>query len=90
MQIEVSRVGNQCLPLNFRYAPDDPGERPAFVVPHQPRIAWMLWFVSMSPVFLEWFERLLVRLAEGSPAVTATLARPPPAGAGPLRLRVSL
>jgi len=50
----------------------------------------MLWLVPMAPVFLEWLERFTERILEGSPAVTALLAKPPFADQPPrmLRLRV--
>jgi hypothetical protein len=78
------------VPIDFRYAPDDPAQAPAFIVPHQPRVDWMLWFVPMSPVFLEWFERFLDRLVAGSPAVTGLLAQPPFGDQPPRQLRVSV
>jgi uncharacterized membrane protein YphA (DoxX/SURF4 family) len=88
LQIEASADGVRWQPLDFRYRPDDPAQAPAFIVPHQPRLDWMLWFVPMNPLFLDLFERFLIRLQEGAPAVTALLASPPN-GDEPLRqLRV--
>jgi len=90
IQIDASLDGEHWVPIDFRYAPDDPAERPPFIVPHQPRVDWMLWFVPIAPVFLDWLERFTERIVEGSPAVTALLAKPPFADEPPrmLRLRV--
>ena len=90
MQVEASLDREHWVPIDFRYAPDDPSQAPAFIVPHQPRVDWMLWFVPMSPVFLDWFERFLDRLVAGSPSVTALLAQPPFAEKPPQMLRVSV
>jgi hypothetical protein len=90
VQIEASADGEQWTPLDFRYRPDDPRQAPAFIIPHQPRLDWMLWFVPMNPAFLDLFDRFLVRLTEGSPTVTALLAHPPLEQGPPrlLRMRV--
>jgi len=88
--IEASSDGVDWQPLDFRYRPDDPAQSPAFIVPHQPRLDWMLWFVPRNPLFLDLFERFLLRLREGSPAVTALLVRPPTGEEPPGWLRVRL
>ena len=88
VQIEASLDGEHWEPLDFRYRPDDPAQAPAFIIPHQPRLDWMLWFVPMNPVFLDLFERFLIRLTEGSAPVTALLARPPLGAEPPRLLRV--
>ncbi len=89
VQVEASLDGERWVPIDFRYAPDDPAQAPTFVVPHQPRVDWMLWFVPMSPVFLDWLERFLDRLVAGSPPVTGLLAQPPFGDQPPRQLRVS-
>lgn len=88
VQIEASADGEHWTPLDFRYRPDDPAQAPAFIVPRQPRLDWMLWFVPMNPAFLDLFDRFLVRLTEGSPPVTALLAHPPLEQGPPRLLRV--
>ena len=90
IQIEGSLNGREWRPYRFRFRPEDPAEAPAFVVPHQPRLDWMLWFVPMSPLFMDWFERFLRRLLEGSPAVVGQLADAPFGDRAPRMLRVSL
>lgn len=88
VQVEASADGETWVPLDFRYRPDALDQAPAFIVPHQPRLDWMLWFVPTNPVFLDLFDRFLVRLMEGSPAVTALLAHPPLESGPPRLLRV--
>ena len=73
----------------FRYKPQNLAERPKFIVPHQPRLDWMIWFVP--PKFdsqIYWFKLFLRRLSQGSPQVLALLRDDPFAGAPPPYLRV--
>lgn len=90
LQIDVSADGERWEPLDFRYRPDEVSQTPVFVVPHHPRVDWTLWFVPMNPIFMDWFERFLERVLEGSPSVTALLARAPLDGASPRMLRVQV
>ncbi len=88
--IEASADGQNWQPLDFRYRPDDPAQAPAFIIPHQPRLDWMLWFVPRNPLFLELLERFLDRVRAGEPVVTALLAQPPVKGSDPLWLRLGV
>ncbi|UHD18072.1 lipase maturation factor family protein [Thiocapsa bogorovii] len=90
IQIEASPDGAQWQPLDFRYRPGDPAQAPRFIVPHQPRVDWMLWFTPMSPIFLDWLERFLDRLLEGSEPVTSLLAHPPTGAEPPRFLRLQV
>ncbi|MEA3275602.1 MAG: lipase maturation factor family protein [Pseudomonadota bacterium] len=90
VQIEGSLDGEDWRPYAFRFRPEDPAEAPAFVVPHQPRLDWMIWFVPMSPAFMDLFERFLQRLLEGSPPVAGLLADTPFGDRPPRMLRVSV
>ncbi len=85
LQIEGSLDGKEWRPYAFRYLPGDLANIAPFIVPHHPRIDWMMWFVPKGPVFLDWFERFLVRLLEGAPPVTALL-REAPFGEQPARM----
>jgi hypothetical protein len=77
VQIEASLDGEHWVPIDFRYAPDDPRAITGFIVPHQPRVDWALWFVPKGPHFLDWFERFQHGLLAGSPEIKALLAQPP-------------
>ncbi len=89
--IEGSRDGKHWREYSFDYQPGDPARRPPFVVPHQPRLDWMLWFVwDRDPMSLTWFERFGERLLENAPPVTALLAKNPFPGEPPRYLRITL
>jgi len=89
--IQGSRDGKHWREYHFRYKPGDPARRPPFVVPHQPRLDWMLWFVwQRDPMSLAWFERFAQRLLENAPPVTALLEENPFPGEPPRYLRVTL
>ena len=74
---------------NLRWKPGPPTRRPAFVSPHQPRLDWQFWFAALDPRGDGyWLSRLLVRLLEDEPSVTALMGeRPFPAGGRPRYLR---
>ena len=74
LQIEGSNDGEIWKPYIFRYKPGPLESAPPFIVPHQPRLDWMIWFVPpQSSNMGGWFERLLYRLWQNEPAVTALL-----------------
>lgn len=88
--IEGSMDGETWKPYRFRYWPVAVDEMPAFAVPHQPRVDWMMWFVPISPVFMDWFERFLHRLLEGSPPVVGLLETAPFTDQTPRMLRIEV
>jgi hypothetical protein len=76
--IEGSDDGQTWRAYEFKYKPGDVMRRPGFVEPHQPRLDWQMWFAALSSSeATPWFQRLLVRLLEGSPPVLGLLARNP-------------
>jgi len=89
--IEGSRDGEHWQPYVFRYRPGDPSRRPTVVIPHQPRLDWMMWFVPAGhPMNLMWLDRFLHRLLENSPPVVGLLEHNPFPYAPPMTLRVTL
>ncbi len=87
--IEGSRDGVTWHPYEFRYKPNSPEDRPAFIVPLHPRLDWMMWFVpARNPSMRRWFENFLWRLHENSPTVTGLLKHNPFPDQGPRYLRV--
>ncbi len=73
----------------FRYKPGDISKPTPFIVPHQPRLDWMIWFVP--PKFnnqMYWFKLFLRRLAKGSPEVLDLLKENPFKDKPPTYLRV--
>jgi hypothetical protein len=55
-----------------------------FIVPHQPRLDWMMWFLPLQSRRIGfWFEPLLQALRENRPAVNGLFARNPFASRAP-------
>ena len=78
LQVEGSYDGKAWQAYTFRYKPGPLDRRPPFIVPHQPRLDWSMWFVvGQSPENMFWFDQFLKRLWQGSPQVTRLLARNP-------------
>jgi hypothetical protein len=89
--IEGSEDGKTWIPYVFRYKPGDTARRPEVVIPHQPRLDWMMWFVPMGhPMNLMWLDPFLNRLLENSPAVLGLLASNPFPDRPPRYLRLGL
>jgi len=87
LRIEGSRDGVTWESYEFRYKPGALERRPPFVMPHQPRLDWMMWF--LPPQWSStgyWFEPFLQALRENRPPVTRLLARNPFQGQAPPRL----
>ena len=51
--------------LHFRYKPGNLSEAPQFVLPHQPRLDWQMWFAALGDYqHNPWFLSLLYRILE--------------------------
>jgi hypothetical protein len=89
LEIQGSNDGYNWFSYIFRYKPGPPDRRPPIILPHQPRLDWMMWFVpARDPGNLVWFDRFLHRLREGSPQVGALLKYNPFPDQPPRFLRV--
>ena len=77
LEVSGSHDGREWKPYRFRYKPDALNERPQFIIPHQPRLDWQMWFVTLHPRHVPWFEYFLVALLDNSPTVTALLQQNP-------------
>ena len=78
LQIEGSYDGKNWKAYQFKYKPGPIAQRPQFIVPHQPRLDWMIWFIPpQHPHFMNWFNRFIIRLKQGSPEVLALLKHDP-------------
>ncbi|MCP5418803.1 MAG: lipase maturation factor family protein [Chromatiaceae bacterium] len=87
--IEGSMDGNHWYGYALPWQPSAPERRPPFIVPHHPRLDWMMWFVpTQQPPGSYLLERLLHRLAQGSPQVSALFATDPFGEKPPDYLRV--
>lgn len=86
--LEGSADGRAWKTYEFKWKPGDPGRRPGWVQPHQPRLDWQMWFASLAPYQNNpWYFAFLKRLLEGSPEVRALLAYDPFPDAPPRFLR---
>ena len=87
IELEVlgSHDGKTWKPYRFWYKPDALQERPSFIIPHQPRLDWQMWFVTLHPRHVPWFGNLLMALLDNSPTVTALLQDNPFADSLPPR-----
>ncbi|WP_457668975.1 lipase maturation factor family protein [Thiolapillus sp.] len=88
--VEGSHDGKQWQEYVFRYKPQMPGRTPAFIVPHQPRLDWMMWFVpTQHPVQMYWFGEFIRGIKRGSGSILALLEKNPFPDAPPEYLRVT-
>jgi hypothetical protein len=79
IELEVlgSHDGQHWQAYHFKYKPDQLQQRPQFIIPHQPRLDWQMWFVTLHPRHVPWFGYFLEALLENSPTVTALLRHNP-------------
>jgi predicted DCC family thiol-disulfide oxidoreductase YuxK len=86
--IEGSSDGIEWREYEFRYKPGDLFRAPPWNIPHQPRLDWQMWFAALEdPQRLPWFWRLLQKLLENEPSVTALLRKNPFPEKPPVYLR---
>ena len=88
LELSGSQDGREWKPYRFRYKPGDPNERPAIVLPHQPRLDWEMWFVTQHPKYMSFFHSFLQALLDNSPTVTALLHHNPFPDQPPRYIRV--
>ena len=89
--VEGSDDGQNWKTYEFKYKPGNPGRRPGYAAPHQPRLDWQMWLAALgayteSPWFLAFAERLLA----GSTAASALLENNPFPDEPPRLLRAVL
>ncbi len=76
--VEGSDDGINWRAYEFKYKPGDVHRPPAFVAPHQPRLDWQMWFAALGDYRQNpWFVNFCLRLLQGSPEVSALLAKNP-------------
>jgi predicted DCC family thiol-disulfide oxidoreductase YuxK len=76
--IEGSNDGVGWREYEFRYKPGDVAGAPHWLIPHQPRLDWQMWFAALTdPQHVYWFPRFLERLLQNEPTVTALLEKNP-------------
>ena len=86
--IQGSNDGLQWLNYQFKYKPDRLDKELAWVIPHQPRLDWQMWFQALSSLPKRgWFDSFMRQLQQGSPAVLGLLAYNPFPDRPPVYLR---
>jgi hypothetical protein len=89
--VQGSNDGETWLDYEFRYKPGNLQQAPRWVAPYQPRLDWQMWFAALSGYRgSPWFTNFMVRLLQGSPAVTGLLATNPFPVAPPRYVRAEL
>ncbi|TNF94366.1 MAG: lipase maturation factor family protein [Gammaproteobacteria bacterium] len=75
--ISGSIDGNDWQTYTFKYKPGDANVYPEIVIPHQPRLDWLAWFVTIHPMFVPWYEKFLYALMDNRPDVVGLLENNP-------------
>jgi lipase maturation factor 1 len=89
--VQGSNDGVTWLDYIFPYKPAALDRAPRWVAPYQPRLDWQMWFAALGDYRSSpWFTNFMVRLLQGSPAVTGLLANNPFPNAPPKYLRALL
>jgi len=80
---EGNRNGLNCQAYDFKWKADELDARPKFVAPHQPRVAWQLWFAALERQFsyqsrnASWIEALVLKLLQGDDSIAPLLRHNP-------------
>lgn len=86
--IEGSTDGSTWTEYGFKYKPSDPARLSGWIIPHQPRLDWQMWFAALSrPEQNFWFRNFLIRLLLGSGGVLELLESAPFGDSPPLTVR---
>jgi hypothetical protein len=76
--IEGSDDGATWVEYEFKYKMGDVTRRPAFCIPHMPRLDWQMWFQALENRGLyPWFQSFLLALLQNKSDAVALLAKNP-------------
>tara|TARA_R110002096_G_scaffold419294_2_gene623871 strand:- start:813 stop:2312 length:1500 start_codon:yes stop_codon:yes gene_type:complete len=73
--LEGSPDGITWSAYDFAWKVDELADRPRFVAPHQPRVAWQFWFAALERQFnynsrnAAWIEMLVIKILKDEPQV---------------------
>lgn len=68
--LEGSYDGQHWTEIEFMYKPGNVSRPPPFLIPHQPRLDWQMWFAALGPhTHSPWFTSLVLRLLQGKEPV---------------------
>jgi predicted DCC family thiol-disulfide oxidoreductase YuxK len=86
--IEGTTDGREWREYELRYKPGDLSRITGWIIPHQPRLDWQMWFAALSTADRQpWFRNLLARILTGSRPVLGLLESDPFADSPPLAVR---
>ena len=89
--VQGSNDGVTWLDYIFPYKPAALDRPPRWVAPYQPRLDWQMWFAALGDYRSSpWFTNFMLRLLQGSPAVSGLLAKNPFPDAPPKYVRALL
>jgi predicted DCC family thiol-disulfide oxidoreductase YuxK len=89
--VEGTADGNAWKEYGFPHKPGDPARIGGWIIPHQPRLDWQMWFAALSTADRQpWFRNLLARILLGSPPVLGLLESNPFPDAPPIAVRALL
>ncbi len=88
LELSGSVDGKAWKTYRFKFKPGYLDQQPRLVMPHQPRLDWQMWFVTLHSKHLPWFEEFLYALLENSPHVTDLLEHNPFPDEAPRYIRV--
>jgi len=88
INIEGSNDGENWKEYDFRYKPDDVHDITGWIIPHQPRLDWQMWFAALNTQQENpWFRNLMYRLLQGKEDVLSLFAENPFPEKPPVYLR---
>jgi len=88
--VEGSADGINWREYKFNHKPDDLDKLLIWIIPHQPRLDWQMWFAALSSVESQiWFRRFLYLLLYNEPRVTDLLKENPFEQSAPKYVRAS-
>ena len=88
LEISGSIDGREWRAYRFKHKPGYLDQQPRVVMPHQPRLDWQMWFVTLHRKHLPWFEEFLYALLDNSSDVKDLLANDPFPNEAPNYIRV--
>jgi len=89
--VEGSSDGINWQEYRFRYKPGELDKPLRWIIPHQPRVDWQMWFAALSnPDRQIWFKRLLYQCLEGEREVLKLFEYNPFKGSPPKYIRAQM
>ena len=91
ISIEGSDDRNTWIEYPFKYKPDNINRSLTWIIPHQPRLDWQMWFAALGSAEQNpWFSSLMDKLLEGSESVTNLFLQNPFKDHAPIWVRAKL